>query len=141
MARGSHHAHFRAHWVYRRLQQGGEKKESRPDWKTEIFPADYRELRRRHCSALSYGERHVLHATERSIFQEFSSGPGHSFASLDALLVVLLYSILNICCISYRRVFQRGESHRWPGRARDWVRGGRGGGAHGFNVCDQLRAV
>ena len=58
------------------------KQKSRPDRQAQIFPADSGELRRGRHAALAHGERHLLHATERSVFQEFSSGPGDSFAAV-----------------------------------------------------------
>ena len=92
--------------------------------------------------AVAHGERHLLHATERSIFQEFSSGPGDPFASVHAIsLVVLLLPVFDFCGAGHRRVVQRRESHGRSGRARDRLRGGRRRGAHGFDLCDQLRAV
>ena len=64
------------------------KQKSRLDRQAQILPADSGELRRGRRAALAHGERHILHAAERSVFQEFSSGPGDSFASFHAISLV-----------------------------------------------------
>ncbi len=111
--------------LHRRLQQGDEEEKSWVDRQAQILAADSGELRGRRRSALADGQRHVLHAAERSIFQEFSSGPGDSFASFDAIsLVAFLFAVFDFCGAGHRRLFQCRESHGWSGRPGHRLRGG-----------------